>query len=127
MATIKATINTKIGKDSMTTVLVTWTSLIAASDVGAAFELPEWADNCVQIVANTAGGATCVLEGSNDGTVWGTLNNAQGSAISTAATLAPKQIVERPRYIRPNLSGTGGGTQDWTITLLVNRHTPLKA
>lgn len=125
MATIAPTYSEQVGSGDGSTKLLTWTSLVAASLVGAPFEAPEYADISVQIVANTVGGATCVIEGSNDGTNYGTLNNAQGTALSVSATTAPKQIIERPRYIRPRISG-GGGTEDWTITLIARRQTPMR-
>lgn len=125
MATINATMNRKIGNSDDSVILITWVSLIAGSLDGAKVELPEWSDNCVQIVANTTGSATCVIQGSNDGTNWGTLYDAQGTALSFTATGAPKQIVERPRYIRPLLSG-GGGTEDWSIFLVLHRSTPTR-
>ena len=121
MATIQPTYERDFGQGDGSVQVVTWTSLVAASLVGAPFELPQHADICVQIIANTTGGATCVIEGSNDGTNYGTLNNAQSVALSVVATTAPKQIVERPLYIRPRISG-GGGTEDWTIIATARRN-----
>lgn len=125
MATIAPVVNNKVGDSGYSVSLYTWTSLISGSLTGAPVEMPEWSDNCAQVVANTTGGATCVIEGSNDGTNYGTLNDGQGNALSFTATGAPKQIVERPRYIRPKISG-GSGTEDWTIILLLHRSTPLR-
>lgn len=120
MATINYTVERDVSQGDGSVLIITWANLVAASLAGAPFEWPQWADVCVQIVANTAGGATCVIEGSCDSTNYGTLNNAQSVALSVVATTAPKQIVERPLLIRPRISG-GGGTEDWTITLTARR------
>lgn len=125
MATINPAITKDVGGGDGSIVLATWAHLVAASLAGAPIEMPQHSDVCVQVIANTAGGATCVVEGSNDGTNYGTLYNAQGSALSFTATGAPKQLMERPRFIRPRISG-GGGTEDWTIVMLLQRHTPLR-
>ena len=104
--------------------LLQWTGGVSADGAAVGVELPEWADNCVQ-VTGTIGGATVTIEGSNDSTngvdgTWGTLNNAQGTALSTATLpLGPKQIVERPRWIRPNVSG--GTATALAVRLLLRR------
>ena len=120
MADLAYTVNMDVGSGDGSVRMVTWDRLVAASLTGTPFENPEFVDNCVQIVANTAGGATCVIEGSNDGVIYGALFNAQGVALSVTATAAPKQIVERPLWIRPRISG-GNGSEDWTVTLLARR------
>jgi len=126
MPDITPTLSRNHGEQNNVVMVFTWPSLVAGSLNGTPVAYPEWADCCVQVIANTAGGATCVIQGSNDGTNWGTLFNAQSTALSFTATGAPKQIVERPLFIRPSVSG-GGGTEDWTAILVIRRHTPLKA
>jgi hypothetical protein len=79
-------------------VLYTWDALVANNDVGKAIETLNGSSHCVQMTGTF--GAAVVLEGSNDGTNYSTLNDAQGNAISLTAT-GVKQIVELPRYIRP--------------------------
>lgn len=125
MADIAPTLNREAGSGDGSVLLWTWANLVAASLAGTPVKFPEWADCCVQIIANTAGGATLVIQGSNDKTNWGTLNNAQGLALSVTATTAPKQVVERPLWLRPLVSG-GGGTEDWTVTLLMRRPNPMR-
>ena len=116
--------NTKIGEGDGSSVLIAWTGGATADGAATAVELPEWADNCVQAIG-TIGGATLTIEGSNDGTNWETLNNAQGGALSfTALTSTIKQIVERPRYIRPKL--TGGTASGIGVYLMMRRANPMR-
>jgi hypothetical protein len=97
-----------------------WTPLTAANNVGDAYEWPWGADKSVQ-VAGTFGGATIVIQGSNDGTNYHTLTDPQGNAVSfTVAGI--EAITENTRYIRPSLSG-GDGTTSLTVTLLCRRPT----
>jgi len=126
MAAKDPTTNRDIGKTADgSVILLAWTNLLTANISGTPVELPEWADICVQVVANTAGSATLAIEGSNDGVTWGTLFNAQGVALSFTATAAPKQVVERPRYVRPNLTVVGTSA-DWTVTMLMRRANPMR-
>lgn len=108
---------------------VAWTGGATADGAALGVEMPEHADNCVQ-ATGTIGGATLTIEGSNDSTNgsdgnWETLNNAQGSALSfTSLTSTIKQIVERPRWIRPKL--TGGTATGIAVTLIMRRANPLR-
>lgn len=114
---------TEIGDKDGSSRLIAWTGGATADGAATAVELPEWADNCVQIIG-TIGGATVVIEGSNDGTNFVTLNNAQGGALSFVAVDVLKQIVERPRYIRPKI--TGGAATGIGVYLLMRRATPMR-
>lgn len=82
-----------------------WTGLATGSLDGDPLG-PEWleyVDRTVQVVGTFDGG-TVVLQGSNDGANWVTLNAPGNAALSfTAAGL--KQILEACAYIRPLLSG----------------------
>ena len=93
--------------------MVTWTNVVTGN-TGSPIENPTFSDRSVQ-VTGTFGGATCTIEGSNDGTNWATLTDPAGVATTfTAAGL--KQILQVTRYIRPNVSA-GAGTL--TINLLI--------
>ena len=96
--------------------LYTWTSLLSADATGAGVEIPGAADKTVQLIANTAGSATCTIEGSNDNSTWTTLHQADGTAASFTAT-GICCIIENPRYIRAKLTTAGSGA-DWTVVLL---------
>jgi hypothetical protein len=115
---------TQISEGDGSARLIAWTGGATADGAAAAVELPEWADNCVQAIG-TISGATLTIEGSNDGTNWETLNNAQGGALSfTSLASTLKQIVERPRYIRPKLAG--GTATGIGVYLLMRRANPLR-
>lgn len=77
------------------------------ADQGAACEMIMASDKSVQI-EGTFGGATVVLQGSNDGSNWKTLSDPSNTALSfTSAGL--EAVLEHTRYIRPSSSG-GTGT-----------------
>jgi hypothetical protein len=120
MATVNPAVTSLGGDGSLKA--VTWTGITNANADGAPIEWGQWADRCVQ-VTGTFGGATLTLQGSNDGTNWVTLNNAQGTAATfTAAGL--RQIVELPRFVRPLLSGGSGS--DLAVALFMRRQQPLR-
>lgn len=107
MATI-AGVLTNIATQDGSVVQATWTNITNTDADGSPISFCEWADRCVS-VTGTFGGATLTVQGSNDGTNWFTLNNAQGTAATfTAAGL--KQIVEVPKLMRPVLTGGTGST-----------------
>lgn len=95
----------------------TWAA-IPNGNTGEPFEWPGFADRSVQITG-TFGGGTVVIEGSNDGTNYVTLNNMQGSALSFSAA-GFKGVAEISRYIRPSVSG-GDGTTAITVTIVARR------
>ena len=76
-----------------------------------------FADKTVQITG-TFGGATIVIEGSNDGTNFGTLNDNTGASLSFTAAAGPVLIAENPLAIRPTVSG-GDCTTDLDVTIVV--------
>lgn len=120
MATVNAAF-TDISQDG-SVYKVQWTPLTNSNTDGSPVVATEWADRCVSI-DGTFGGATVVIQGSNDGSNWYTLNNAQGTAISGTAGLL-KQIVEVPYYIRPLLSGGAGSSV--TVTMIARRANSLR-
>lgn len=119
----QAAANNAFGQDGSVIVAV-W-SAGAGGDAGDPIEFVQFADVCMQ-ATGTIGTSTLTLQGSNDGTNWETLNSAQGAALSfTALTSTIKQVVERPRYIRPNLSaGTATGI---AVTLVMRRAQPIRS
>lgn len=86
--------------------LFTW-ALTTADPTGVAFEYIQHTDVCFQAVA-TWGGATLTIQGSNDGTNWFSVRDPGGTAITFTAD-GGKQVLERPRFIRPNLTAVGVG------------------
>lgn len=94
----------------------TWA--LAEGDDGVPAAYPEYSDRSVQ-VAGTFGGATVVIEGSNDGVNWSTLRDPQGSSLSlTSAGL--KGVVEMSAAIRPRVTG-GDGTTALTVSMFFRR------
>lgn len=66
-------------------------------------------DRSVQVSGTFGAGGTLVIEGSNDGTNYYTLNDLQGSALSfTSARL--EGISEVPLYVRPRVTAGDGTT-----------------
>jgi hypothetical protein len=93
---------------------VAWT--LANAEAGDQLEMPGASDRSVQ-VSGTFGGATAVLQGSNDGVTWNTLTDPQGNALSfTAGGL--EAVLELTRYVRPSVSG-GDGTTSVAFVLCV--------
>jgi hypothetical protein len=89
---------------------ITWEG-IGNADVGAAQGVSRLYTKSVQVLG-TFGGATVVLQGSNDGgTTWAGLTYDGTNAISfTAAGL--KQVWEHVEMIRPSSSGGTGSDID---------------
>lgn len=120
MATVNATV-ADISKDGSAK-SITWTPLTTANADGAPANWIEYADRCIQFTGTFGAGGTIVLQGSNDGTNWFTLTDAQTAAISkTAAAL--EQVVELPLYVRPFVSA-GDGTTSLTAVLVMRRGNP---
>lgn len=86
--------------------LVTNWSVTSAAPTGNAAFLPGLPDRAVQVFGNF-GGASILLEGSNDNSNWAQLHDPTGAdLIFTAAGIAA--VLENPLYIRPNVSGGAG-------------------
>lgn len=101
--------------------LYSW-AMVTLNDTGAPIPFAQWADRSVQF-NGTWGGGTIVWEGSNDGTNYETLNDAQGSAISKTAN-ALEQVVEITQFARPKVTT---GVTGVTVTCLVRRQQPLRS
>lgn len=73
-------------------------------------------DRSVQVSGTFGAGGTVVIEGSNDGTNYYTLNDLQGTALSfTSARL--EGISEVPLYVRPRVTA-GDGTTSINVYLV---------
>lgn len=97
---------------------VSWAGLTNVDD-GAPIDWSAHSDKSVQVIG-TFGGATVVIQGSNDlenPTNWTTLTDLLGNALSfTAAGL--EQITENTCWIRPVCSG-GAGPTSVTVQMLL--------
>jgi len=94
--------------------LFTWAALLTGN-TGAPVEKPTFSDRSVQ-VAGTFGGATCTIQGSNNGADWVTLTDPAGVALTFTST-GLKQILQVTKYIRPSI--TGGAAASIDVSLLV--------
>lgn len=93
--------------------VATWEGL-ATGDDGSPLRAPGLPQKVVQ-VKGTFGGATCVIEGSNDNVTYVTLNDVDGAPLSFAAA-GMKGIKESPLYLRPKV--TGGAAVDIDVILV---------
>ncbi len=98
-------------------------ALTTADHTGAACEYPQWFDR-VFLLEGTFGGATCILEGSNDGVTYVPLKDANGTAISLTAA-GHFHLLGTPRFVRPRLSVVGAGAAV-NATILCRRPTELR-
>lgn len=114
MATITPTLVKKGGGGMDTIYVATWAAM-GNADTGTEIQMAQASDRSVQ-VSGTFGGATVVLQGSNDGTNWVTLTDPQGNAISKTSA-AIEQIEEATLSIRPVTSGGTGTSIDVNVLL----------
>lgn len=81
------------------TVQFTWASM-AGGDTGTPVSFPTANKLTIQATGTVT---TLIIEGSNDGTNWATLNDLSNTAIASLGA-AIEGIQENPRFIRPNLT-----------------------
>lgn len=96
---------------------VSWASL-ASGDNGAAVQIGNAATISVQF-SGTFTITTVVLEGSNDGTTYYTIDDIEGTAISKTAA-GQMEVRDRPKYIRPRIS-VGGVSTDVTAVMYLSK------
>ena len=123
MATVTPTYNGSVSSQDGSVVQWTWTLTTANTD-GAPFEYTEYADVCFT-ATGTWGGATMTIEGSNDASTFMALSNAAGGTAATATANKAVTIIERPRYMRPNLTTAGTGASV-TVICTARRANPLR-
>lgn len=89
---------------------------IPNGNTGTPLLINRMTDRSVQVSGTFGAGGTVVLEGSNDGTNYYTLNDLQGNALSfTSARL--EGISEPATYIRPSVTA-GDGTTSINVYLV---------
>lgn len=89
------------------TVTAQW--LLGNADTGLATRIARWPNQSVA-VTGTFGGATVVIQGSNDNVNFVTLNDKTATPVALSFAAAGfKDIRELPTYIRASTSG-GAGT-----------------
>lgn len=93
-----------------------WLTLTTTNADGQPLLIDRRTDRSVSVTGTFGAGGTLVIEGSNDGTNYYTLNDLQGSALSiTSAKL--EGISEVPLYIRPRVTA-GDGTTSLNVYLV---------
>jgi len=98
---------------------ILWETMTSADGTGHGADVSQYSELSYQ-ATGTFGGATVVMQGSNDGgTTWATLRDDLGNALSlTVAGLL--SILEPVGMIRPFLSVAGAGA-DIDVTLFARR------
>lgn len=79
---------------------------MGSADMGTPDEISRYPTHSVQI-SGTFGGATVLLEGSDDNVTYFTLSDHGGTAISATSNARFDTIAIVPQYIRPRSSGGG--------------------
>lgn len=107
----------KIAGNDQRGLMVTWSALLTGN-TGIPFESSTHVYRVVQ-ASGTFGGATVIMQGSNDGTNWVTLNDVASTpaAVSFTSTGMAK-ILMSTKYIRPSVSGGSGAAIDINLLLL---------
>ena len=124
MATINATTNQDIQGDGSVQLIRFQSLTQTGSDATAPIEWCQYSDRCVQVQGTWGAAGALVIEGSNDGTNYVTLNSAQGAALSLSAD-GLKQVLEVPRYARARVTG-GDGTTSLNVTFVMRRNNPMR-
>lgn len=110
-----ATISAKIVDGFEKTRMVTWEALTkngGTLDIGAGVSLGQHSDKTIQAVGTFGAGPGAIhVSGSNDGTNWARLHDAQGVVIALTAAAPIAIILEHPLYIRAEV---GVGETDVT-------------
>ena len=99
--------------------LVTWANM-ANGDDGKPFILAEYADRSVQVEGTFGASGAVVIQGTNDGVNWRTLNDPYSNAINITAQKI-EAVSELVVAIRPYIS-SGDGTTDITVSMLVRKN-----
>ena len=129
MGTAAITLSNALGTRDGSAIRASW-PIITANPGGEPLEWLEWADRTWQYVGTNWGGATLVLQGSNDltsPTNWFTLSNAAGgTAASFTSGSGGLAIIETPIWVRPYLS-VGGTSAVVDVSLVARRQTGMRA
>lgn len=95
--------------------VITWQGLVGSADDGAGVGVANLCDLTVQVVGDFGSSGAVTMQGSNDGTTWGTLNDEAGNAV----TLSDSSVIEiegSPLYLRPNGSAGSAADMDVIVT-----------
>jgi hypothetical protein len=90
------------------TVVVSWLNM-ANGDDGQPFEFCQYADRSIQVVGTFGAGGIVRIEGSNNGTDWAVLTDAQGNDLNFSSAKI-EQVIEATFLIRPRVVAGDGST-----------------
>ena len=91
---------------------------ITESDQGDAISVTDYPDKTVQVIGDFTSSGAITMQGSPDGSTWGTLTDVSGNdVVLTDAT--PVVIGPNPVYIRP--FATAGTGVDMDVYLVASR------
>jgi hypothetical protein len=111
-----ATISPEISRTIAGIPRVIWEELATGDTVNPLPIREQWGLAASVQISGTFGGATVVLQHSNDGVTWFTASDLRGAEVSfTAAGIA--EISLSSAYIRPGISGGTGDDIDVVVVL----------
>lgn len=119
-----ATREVSLAKGDGQIVTASWEGLLqTSSDFGAGVHVGNVDGLTVQMVGTLGTGGEVTMQGSNNGTDWGTLQDPAGTPVVLDAIGAMFLIGNRPLYIRPSVTAGDGGT-DVDVILVGMRKGP---
>jgi hypothetical protein len=96
---------------------LTWAGLLGSTtDTGEPAEYPQFNDKTVHVNGTLGVGGSVSIEGSNNNVNWKVLTDPQGNPLTFTAVNMIEQIMECPRYIRPNVTA-GDGTTNFNVVI----------
>lgn len=96
-------------------VRITWSGLLT-TDNGDAIDYAPYLNKTFHVFG-TFGGASVTIQGSNDGTNWGPLNDATNAVLSLTSVKPIRRSDDIPQFVRPVVVG-GDGTTNLTVVCL---------
>ena len=94
--------------------ITTWASVTEA-DTGAGAGLARFPDRTVQVIGDFTTSGAITMEGSNDGTNWGTLHDQTGTTL-VITDMTPRLIAENTLQVRPR--ATAGTAVSMTVIIV---------
>jgi hypothetical protein len=109
-----AVVNGKTNHRQHSVLQSTW--VLGDADSGTLEQLSRYPNKSIQIgtTGDVFGGATVLVEGSDDGVTFTTIKDIQGNSVSTL-TATRYDVTDIPYHIRPRSSG-GSGT---SVTVII--------
>jgi hypothetical protein len=101
--------------------VATWSGLLqSSSDVGSAVGVPLCDILTFQLSGTLGTGGVITLQGTNDGSNWGTLHTPSGADATLDAIGEFCTVVETPISVRPNVTA-GNGSTNLTVIMVAQK------